>query len=402
MARLAKLGKDVYYGIKVARVRRTQRIYVEGLFAYLSQSFENLDGLSRAMAKSCCVLSGSRALEVFIPGSCNEESDWDFYVPFSVYCVGIMMDALGRSGVQWQDVFQPLRDIADAPWGTVVHMELCHVQALITKALTHGPLEHSDDTIDPVVGPILRHIHRELHRRRRCDRIRFGNGTVLLVDHGVPVTRSCSRSSVHVITGFTTHNGVRQKIQLIFQPDLSPMQQITTFYASSAQCGISPFGAFHLFFARAIRHEGIFFPNNSQHVASAHAAMRKHAARGWTFFTPRWVFNTSVRDERLSSSWSSIFVPLRMPVDIPDKLAEARRSMLANLKWEISEGETRLTRAMPISVRHVIEGNRRRRVANRSLRQDPVLREAMALAMRHTVAFNDCSSHLFPDELTEV
>jgi hypothetical protein len=48
-----------------------------------------------------CVLSGSRALEYFVPGSTTPHSDWDFYVPGYKESVYEMINALTRCGVLW-------------------------------------------------------------------------------------------------------------------------------------------------------------------------------------------------------------------------------------------------------------------------------------------------------------
>lgn len=68
---------------------------------YLSNTFRYPLTLLSAMFDSGCILSGSRALEYFIPGSCRPESDWDFYVPGYKESVTDMVKALGICGVSW-------------------------------------------------------------------------------------------------------------------------------------------------------------------------------------------------------------------------------------------------------------------------------------------------------------
>jgi hypothetical protein len=68
---------------------------------YLSSTFLYPVSLIAEMADNGCCLSGSRALEFFVPGSIEENSDWDFFVNGYASCVTRMMKALQDSGVKW-------------------------------------------------------------------------------------------------------------------------------------------------------------------------------------------------------------------------------------------------------------------------------------------------------------
>lgn len=64
--------------------------------------FIHTENLLEVMATHNAVLSGSRALEYFIPGSTTESSDWDFYVPSTPSSVMGVKMALEHSGVRFQ------------------------------------------------------------------------------------------------------------------------------------------------------------------------------------------------------------------------------------------------------------------------------------------------------------
>ncbi|EFX05175.1 hypothetical protein CMQ_1811 [Grosmannia clavigera kw1407] len=79
---------------------------------YLQKTFRQASSLLAAMADHGCVLSGSRALDYFVPGSTGEASksdegeelsDWDFLVPCVEGSVLGMMEALAACGVDWGD-----------------------------------------------------------------------------------------------------------------------------------------------------------------------------------------------------------------------------------------------------------------------------------------------------------
>lgn len=68
---------------------------------YLKQTFHYPVTLMSAMFDTGCVLTGSRALEFFLPGAAGPDSAWDFYVPGYKESVADMIDALARCGVIW-------------------------------------------------------------------------------------------------------------------------------------------------------------------------------------------------------------------------------------------------------------------------------------------------------------
>jgi hypothetical protein len=97
----------------------------------LGQSFSDAAAVMRGMAACNCVLANSRALECFVPGSCKLTSGWDVYVPNERTCVGITLETMAKSGVQWADLVQPIRDLADSPVGSVVFWEEKYLERLL-------------------------------------------------------------------------------------------------------------------------------------------------------------------------------------------------------------------------------------------------------------------------------
>lgn len=96
--------------------------------SYLAQTFRSPRYLLAAMTDFGCVLSGSRALDYFIPGSASRSSsDWDFLVPCVESSVLGMMDALAHCGVKWDD---PLEELV-----SLISMQRSHSIVLHTKVL---------------------------------------------------------------------------------------------------------------------------------------------------------------------------------------------------------------------------------------------------------------------------
>lgn len=103
----------------VSRAIGTPRLATQGssavhrdridLVEYFCQSFSNPLSLIQAMAQATMLLSDSRGLEWFKPGSCSPGSDWDFYMPHSHDVISTALAAFSRSGVVWDGVLEPVR-----------------------------------------------------------------------------------------------------------------------------------------------------------------------------------------------------------------------------------------------------------------------------------------------------
>lgn len=93
---------------RIARAACRRRIEPD---SYLVKTFRTPRYLLAAMTDFGCVLSGSRALEYFVPGSASESSDWDFLVPCVESSTLGMMDALEKCGVEWEDPFDSVMSL---------------------------------------------------------------------------------------------------------------------------------------------------------------------------------------------------------------------------------------------------------------------------------------------------
>ncbi|KAL6406256.1 uncharacterized protein AUP68_10426 [Ilyonectria robusta] len=71
-------------------------------YLQINGPFTDASGLLEEMSMHGAVLSGSRALEWFVPGSISEISDWDFYVPPIPAAIQGVKNALERSGVRFE------------------------------------------------------------------------------------------------------------------------------------------------------------------------------------------------------------------------------------------------------------------------------------------------------------
>lgn len=359
---------------------------------YFGQSFANPIAVIQGMAQGTVILGGSRALEFFVTESCTVHSDWDFYTYQSKYCVGIALQTLANAGVVWDDIFQPFRDLAAAPAGTVAYM---HVSA-VTRCTGRGLYEGHPGAADPEVNAWLTALEAAIDDDMYVASVEVA-GRVLVISHAQNTTAYLHSPTVNIITGYTSHNGSRQKVQLIFGKK-TPMQQIMAFYSSSVQCCITAYGAIHFYHDEAVERTGLIWPKNSQHQPSANSAMLKYSARGWKFTLPSGA-SPAPRIKQLSQNAGSKFIKFDFATGLAPQLEQARRAALDHLAWAEIDGETKLIELKSHHQRFVYGAGRKRRRHIQG-RADAYLRNAGRLAFQHTVGLWAGQYSRYPEDLS--
>lgn len=76
----------------------------KNIVKYFETLFNDPIDLINAMHSSDSILSGSRALDFFVPGMTDDDSDWDFYVYENTDKRDIMVKCLERQGVEWNSI----------------------------------------------------------------------------------------------------------------------------------------------------------------------------------------------------------------------------------------------------------------------------------------------------------
>lgn len=77
--------------------------------SYVNRNFGDAGRVFAAMSKNYVYLSGSRSLEFFVPGTVDEHSDWDFYIPIRGSYIGDFMCRLEEIGVKWMSYEEEFR-----------------------------------------------------------------------------------------------------------------------------------------------------------------------------------------------------------------------------------------------------------------------------------------------------
>lgn len=263
--------------------------------AYLSKTFMHPVTLMSAMFDSGCVISGSRALEFFIPGSITPQSDWDFYVPGYKESVADMINVLALCGVTW--------DLeGDAIVSALTQSGTVEVAVRTMEALASWMSQLDAATATTLMGESLYQVLSAFLRSTRssCDKsytvsIDPDNQVVVTPNQFLPDERPVDSAtykdsagqSFNLLRGSIMTSTGTQPVQLIVGCHYSGVRSclsfIKDFYASHVQCFISGWCASHLYYADASAGKA-FLWQRPEMSAAVETAIVKYQKRGFEFF----------------------------------------------------------------------------------------------------------------------
>lgn len=263
---------------------------------YLSSTFSNPLSLIAEMADNGCVLSGSRALEFFVPCSTEEGSDWDFYVNGYTSCVVNMIRALEESGVEWDLLEDRTKEFlrGDEKSMKIKVGEVQNIESWAASDLI-GTINIEDE-----VGRLLLSIwDAQLATFDRSQEITVlkRNGSYFrelpseshnsTVEEDDPSIAS-AEGGFSVITGRVSTKHGSSKVQLIichsYGIPLNCLQVLSRFHSTPVQCFLAGFGAGHMFYDLTSSKAGIVW--NSCHkslnrLRRKREAVEKYRRRGF-------------------------------------------------------------------------------------------------------------------------
>jgi hypothetical protein len=232
---------------------------------YLGQHFSDSEGLLRCMLINDIILSGSRSLEYFVPGSTDEDSDWDFYADGNQDKIFRFMEFMKSMGVKWLTALEwfieKLEDHA-----TMSSITSNQVSTLLYIVST----ESSNTIINTAV-------------KRLFDRMEYEsfaeNSEEIEIDvknsKGYEKTfmvRKDQYSNFNIINGTFNNHGKIQSVQL--------------FYTSALQCGITGFCAFHMYAKDAYNRQSRLWIGRSPDgpTKKMKDSRKKYEKRGYLFY----------------------------------------------------------------------------------------------------------------------
>ncbi|CAK7566547.1 MAG: hypothetical protein SEPTF4163_004494 [Sporothrix epigloea] len=303
---------------------------------YFMRTFKNVRYLLVSMTEHGCVLSGSRALEYFVPGAIEDPgndksgadtlSDWDFLVPCVKSSVYGMMDALSRCGVEWQNPLTELLELLKKPYGTTAYLAINRFESYETSIHTSAlPGEFPDKVLDLFVrlqrfvqtngrGEDREWVAVSLIDTDQSFKIEILSSSQMVDQNRNPLTglplghdetfdvstrentasySSMSGKPINLFNGYITPpGGQRQKVQLFQCHDRhggekrkssTPLEYIVdTYYATHVQCFISGWSAGHFYYDLASQKLSLTWEKNSQERLQK--CIAKYRSRGFRFF----------------------------------------------------------------------------------------------------------------------
>lgn len=266
--------------IAKARIRKFRKLYEDRISArlYLGHSFRDAEGLIKTMLMNDIYLSGSRALEFFVPGSTDENSDWDFYANSETGNVFRFMEFVKTTGVKWLTCME---------WFTQKLENSQHTSGITVKQI--GDLHsivmsnESNDT----VSDAIRKLGSSFGSDDQTDAMEAtitvknskGDDKCFIIRHDI-------YSRFDIIYGTFEHHGRNERIQLMV--GTKGLQTIMEFYTSALQCVITGFCAAHMYAKDAYMKRSILWCTDVEgHPTEQHKITQskaKYRRRGFTFY----------------------------------------------------------------------------------------------------------------------
>ncbi|KAM9876022.1 Kelch repeat-containing protein-like protein 3 [Verticillium dahliae] len=269
--------------------------------------FTGSDELLETMATHGAVLSGSRALEYFVPGSATDASDWDFYVPPVLSSVVAVKNALERSGVTSESsLARAARKLRDESFVTLsrnqvistayeAYLETCQwppgprcIVAAVHKVYPElqdmAPLIRADgsvrwlETVVPIRIDDGGSTSFPMPEQQRFHSYPNNIATKVLCGSACKNNKTVS---VQLVIGFMDPRGI-----MISEPLLQTVfRSIFSFYGSHVQCFLTKHAAFHMHYKLALEKTAYQWQVPESIREKAEAAVQKYSSRGFEFKT---------------------------------------------------------------------------------------------------------------------
>lgn len=242
---------------------------------YLGQHFSDSEGLLRCMLINDIILSGSRSLEYFVPGSIGKNSDWDFYADGDKDKIFRFMEFMKSIGVRWFSAVEQFR------------MALEHEDSI--SSITERQIKNlqritQTDTTDEVLVDAVRVLFDELHDSEIDDP--YGEIEVVVRNSKNNdkkfMVRNDIYSSFDIIYGVFDNHGREQRVQIM--GNSHGIETIMEFYTSVLQSGITGFCAFHMYAKDAYNRQSRLWVKPTEPTKKMKDSRKKYEKRGYVFY----------------------------------------------------------------------------------------------------------------------
>ena len=346
---------------------------------YLSSTFSNSISLLAEMADNGCVLSGSRALDFFVPGTADNDSDWDFYVNGYTQCAVNMIRALEDSGVEWEFLEDRVRRFLrggeksmKVKVGDIKNVQSWGGSHLLDTADLEEDVRHTFKSIFELSVPVINRDENITIQKGKNNIIRFklprrhveteepgeidneldNNG-----DNSDDIDTGENDSSYYgtfsVITGRIRTKTGSSKVQLIichnYGLPMHCLQVISRFHSTPVQGFLAGFGAGHMFYDKTASMLGTVwnFPDLSLiRKQKRKEAVAKYIRRGFKLSSQEYVWPTArirlgdpgtlfMNYTKLYEQFENLNTGMSSPCSAFGKAAHPVAHFLEGLNWGI-------------------------------------------------------------------
>ena len=243
---------------------------------YLGQHFSDSQGLLKCMLINDIYLSGSRALNYFVPGSIDNESDWDFYSQSTGSEVFRFMEFMKTIGVKWMTSMEWFTEKLEND-ECVSGITGKQIKSLRAMMLTSVPDKTISDAIHKLTVEAMIHGNIDEEPTIKVKNSK-GKDKTFIVRYDV-------YASFDIIYGKLNSHGETQRVQLMI--GAQGLQTIMRFYTSVVQCVITGFCAAHMYAKDAYNRQSRLWVAQQDHPISAQKtkdSREKYEKRGFMFY----------------------------------------------------------------------------------------------------------------------
>ncbi|KAG9526272.1 hypothetical protein KCV07_g860, partial [Aureobasidium melanogenum] len=252
--------------------------------SYLATTFGNGEHLLDVMSRHCVYISGSRALEFFVPGTIDVHSDWDFYVPRNEATISSFMLELDKMGVEWTGSLDKLEMALEFGTGDIFfaweQYRYLYDRGTFRKlarkySVGDATTPHRDERLNAQAGDFvvvtvteegLGHGDESSSYSSRADE----------VDH-MEYTRFG-----RVLNGYLTTPNGKTKVQLIIEPRSYQLSTpgVMHYHSTCVQSVIGPHMACHFYGKLSSARRSYAWRLDEPRISKAHA---KYKSRGFVY-----------------------------------------------------------------------------------------------------------------------
>jgi hypothetical protein len=243
---------------------------------YLGQHFSDSQGLLKCMLINDIYISGSRALDYFVPGSTDENSDWDFYTGTDNNQVFRFMEFMKSIGIIWLTMIdwftEKLEDDECVSGITAKQIRNLHTMTLSdvgNRTVFNAIYKLAAE------GEVYERIHEEFTITVKNSK---GKDKTFILRHDI-------YANFNIIYGTFNDHGKTQRVQLMIGTEL--LGTIVRFYTSAVQCVITGFCAAHMYAKDAYNRQSRLWLAQQDHPISAKKtrdSRKKYEKRGFMFY----------------------------------------------------------------------------------------------------------------------